>query len=141
MYNKHLTKKDKIALENNEFLKVRLPNHLKDQDNKGWWNLNRAYTLDAVGNCTFFCDEQKKLVLKFPVTIFHGKQDDTIPWNVAVMLEKKIKSPLKKLILIKKEDHFLGMSSTQNRIWEELSALEVFARRPSLMVLGNRENE
>ena len=65
MYNKHLTKKDKIALENNEFLKVRLPNHLKDQDNKGWWNLNRAYTLDAVGNCTFFCDEQKKLVLKY----------------------------------------------------------------------------
>ena len=62
----------------------------------------------------------KKVYLKIPVTLFHGKKDDTIPVIYSKKLLKVFKFANKKLIIMKNGDHSLFKYQFKLKILKEL---------------------
>ena len=62
----------------------------------------------------------KKVYLKIPVTLFHGKKDDTVPVVYSKKLLKVFKFANKKLIIMKNGDHSLFKYQFKLKIFKEL---------------------
>ena len=65
----------------------------------------------------------KKINLKIPVTMLHGKKDDTVPVVYSKKVLKLFINAKKKLILIKNGDHSLFNKKLQKRIIKELNLI------------------
>ena len=62
----------------------------------------------------------KSINLKIPVTLFHGKKDNTVPVIYSRKLLKVFKSSKKKLVVIKNGDHSLFKRQFKLKILKEL---------------------
>ena len=62
----------------------------------------------------------KSISLKIPVTLFHGKKDDTVPVIYSKKLLKVFKCAQKKIVIIKNGDHSLFRKSFKLKILKEL---------------------
>ena len=62
----------------------------------------------------------EEVKLNMPVTLFHGKQDDKVPWQATKTSESLIKSPNLKTIYIEDGDHFLRRDKDLEKIMAEL---------------------
>ena len=65
----------------------------------------------------------KKINLKIPVTMLHGKKDDTVPVVYSKKVLKLFINAKKKLIIIKNGDHSLFNKKLQKRIIKELNLI------------------
>ena len=62
----------------------------------------------------------KKINLKIPVTMIHGKNDDTVPVVYSKRVLKIFTNAKKKLLIIKNGDHSLFNKKLQKKIVKEL---------------------
>ena len=62
----------------------------------------------------------KKIKLKIPVTMFHGKKDDTVPIMYSRKVIKLFNNAKKKLVIIKNGDHSLFNKRNKIKIISEL---------------------
>ena len=65
----------------------------------------------------------KRINLKIPVTLFHGKKDDTVPVVYSRKLLKIFKFAQKKIIVIKNGDHSLFKKQFKLKILKELKII------------------
>jgi len=65
----------------------------------------------------------KRINLKIPVTLFHGKKDDTVPVVYSRKLLKIFKFAQKKIIVIKNGDHSLFKKQFKLKILKELKKI------------------
>ncbi len=65
----------------------------------------------------------KKINLKIPVTMLHGKKDDTVPVVYSKKVLRLFINAKKKLIIIKNGDHSLFNKKLQKRIIKELNLI------------------
>ena len=63
----------------------------------------------------------KKIGLKIPVTMIHGKKDEVVPVNYSKKVLKVFKNANKKLLIIKNGDHSLSSKRNLNKITTELN--------------------
>ncbi len=65
----------------------------------------------------------KKINLKIPVTMIHGRKDTTVPVSFSRNVLKIFKNAKKKLVVIKNGDHSLFNKKLQKRIIKELDLI------------------
>ena len=65
----------------------------------------------------------KKIIIKIPITLFHGLKDEVVPLIFSRKILKICKKSKKKLITIKSGDHSLSRKSDLKRICKELSCM------------------
>ena len=65
----------------------------------------------------------KKINLKIPVTMLHGKKDDTVPVVYSKKVLKLFINAKKKLVVIKNGDHSLFNKKLQKKILKELNLI------------------
>jgi len=63
----------------------------------------------------------KKIILKIPITLLHGLNDDVVPLSLQKRIFKIFKKAKKKLIKVKNGDHSLSRKSDLKRICRELN--------------------
>ena len=65
----------------------------------------------------------KKIKLKIPVTMFHGKKDEVVPTNFSRKVLKIFTKAKKKLFIIKNGDHSLSNKKNLKIIIDELDKI------------------
>ena len=78
--------------------------------------LSKQLILDARKNRIF----NKRIVMKIPITLFHGLNDEVVPLVFSKKILKICKKSKKKLIKIKNGDHSLSRKNDLKRICKEL---------------------
>ena len=78
--------------------------------------LTKQLILDGRKNKIF----NKKIIMKIPITLFHGINDEVVPLIFSKKILKICKTPKKKLIKIKNGDHSLSRKSDLKKICKEL---------------------
>ena len=79
--------------------------------------LTKQLILDGRKNKIF----NKRIIIKIPITLFHGLKDEVVPLIFSRKILKIFKKSKKKLIKIKNGDHSLSRKSDLKRICKELS--------------------
>lgn len=79
--------------------------------------LTKQLILDSRKNKIF----NKRIIMKIPITLFHGLKDEVVPLVFSRKILKIFKKSKKKLIKIKNGDHSLSRKSDLKRICKELS--------------------
>ena len=79
--------------------------------------LTKQLILDGRKNKIF----NKRIIMKIPITLFHGLKDEVVPLVFSKKILKIFKKSKKKLIKIKNGDHSLSKKSDLKRICKELS--------------------
>ena len=79
--------------------------------------LTKQLILDGRKNKIF----NKRIIMKIPITLFHGLKDEVVPLVFSRKILKIFKKSKKKLIKIKNGDHSLSRKSDLKRICKELS--------------------
>ena len=79
--------------------------------------LTKQLILDGRKNKIF----NKRIIMKIPITLFHGFKDEVVPLVFSRKILKIFKKSKKKLIKIKNGDHSLSRKSDLKRICKELS--------------------
>ena len=97
------------------------------------YRFNRDYVRDNIENCSFLADSQDVLGVDFPVTILHGTADDVIGVEAAHGIEKKIKSPKWKKIIIEGADHYFEEKSVWKICLQEFDEILKFIECGSLL--------
>ena len=78
--------------------------------------LTKQLILDGRKNKIF----NKRIILKIPITLFHGLKDKVVPLSFSRKILKICKKSKKKLIQIKNGDHSLSRKSDLKKICKEL---------------------
>ena len=65
----------------------------------------------------------KKINLKIPIVLFHGKKDKVVPLNISKKILKICRKSKKKLIIIKAGDHTLSRKNDLKKICNELKIM------------------
>lgn len=78
--------------------------------------LTKQLILDGRKNKIF----NKKIILKIPITLFHGLKDEVVPLSFSRKILKICEKSKKKLIQIKNGDHSLSRKSDLKKICKEL---------------------
>ena len=81
--------------------------------------LTKQLILDGRKNKIF----NKRIILKIPITLFHGLKDKVVPLSFSRKILKICKKSKKKLIQIKNGDHSLSRKSDLKKICKELKYL------------------
>ena len=79
--------------------------------------LTKQLILDGRKNKIF----NKRIIMKIPITLFHGLKDEVVPLIFSRKILKIFKKSKKKIIKIKNGDHSLSRKSDLKRICKELS--------------------
>jgi len=79
--------------------------------------LTKQLILDGRKNKIF----NKRIIMKIPITLFHGLKDEVVPLVFSRKILKIFKKSKKKLIKIKNGNHSLSRKSDLKRICKELS--------------------
>ena len=79
--------------------------------------LTKQLILDGKKNKIF----NKRIILKIPITLFHGLKDKIVPLSFSKKILKISKKSKKKLIKVKNGDHSLSRKSDLKRICRELN--------------------
>ena len=79
--------------------------------------LTKQLILDGKKNKIF----NKRIILKIPITLFHGLKDKVVPLSFSRKILKICKKSKKKLIQIKNGDHSLSRKSDLKKICNELN--------------------
>ena len=81
--------------------------------------LTRQLILDGRKNKIF----NKKIIMKIPITLFHGLNDEVVPLSFSKKILKICIKSKKKLIKIKNGNHSLSRKSDLKRICKELNCM------------------
>ena len=81
--------------------------------------LTKQLILDGRKNKIF----NKRIIMKIPITLFHGLKDEVVPLVFSRKILKIFKKSKKKLIKIKNGDHSLSRKSDLKKICKELDVI------------------